>query len=111
MNAASRAISYSSLFSGNLFQAIFQKQVLTMSLVVLLCLFSAIGVVYVRDSNRRMFTQLQLLQKNRDKLYVEWGQLLLEESTWATQARVQRIAMRKLNMQVPPPASIIMVRA
>ncbi len=99
-----------SLFNGNLFQALANRQGLLLMLLVLLCLVSAIGVVYVRDANRRLFTQLQLLEKKRDSLHVAWGQLLLEESTWATQARIQRIAIQKLNMEVPSPASIIMVK-
>jgi cell division protein FtsL len=32
---------------------------------------------------------------------VEWGQLQLEQSTWATHARIEKIAARTLQMRVP----------
>ena len=32
---------------------------------------------------------------------VEWGQLQLEQSTWAMHARVEKIAARDLAMRVP----------
>ena len=40
-------------------------------------------------------------------LDVEWGQLQLEQSTWAGHARIEKIARDKLGMRPPPPAQIV----
>ena len=40
---------------------------------------------------------------------VEWGQLQLEASTWATHARVEKFAIQSLGMRVPPPSRIQVV--
>jgi cell division protein FtsL len=42
---------------------------------------------------------------------VEWGQLQLEQSTWAMSARVEKIAAAKLQMQLPQPAQIQFIRS
>ena len=41
---------------------------------------------------------------------VEWGQLQLEQSTWAMPARVEKIASRQLQMQLPKGDKIQFVR-
>ena len=40
-------------------------------------------------------------------LDVEWGQLQLEQSTWAAHARIEKIAKERLQMKAPQPAQII----
>ncbi len=41
---------------------------------------------------------------------VEWGQLQLEQSTWAMPTRVERIASRQLQMQLPKTEKIQFIR-
>jgi cell division protein FtsL len=41
---------------------------------------------------------------------VEWGQLQLEQSTWAMPARVEKIAGLKLHMQMPKDGQIRFIR-
>jgi len=60
---------------------------------------SALGVVYVKHENRKLFVQLHELQIKRDALNVEWGRLQLEQSTWATHGRIEHMARKKLGMQ------------
>jgi len=59
------------------------------------------AVVYSKFVWRAEFVELQQLEKTRDKLNEEWGKLLLEQSTWASPARVQRQARTRLKMIVP----------
>jgi cell division protein FtsL len=40
---------------------------------------------------------------------VEWGQLQLEQSTWAMHSRIEQVAGSALHMQVPEPARIQVV--
>ena len=41
---------------------------------------------------RNRFIELQRLTVERDELDIEWGQLQLEQSTWGTHGRVERVA-------------------
>ncbi len=80
-------------------------------LLILLVISSAFAVVYSRDLDRRLTSELQQIQSTRADLQEEWSQLLLEQSTWSTQARIQRIAQTQLQMREPEQSSIIMVRS
>jgi cell division protein FtsL len=78
--------------------------------ILFVCIFaSAVGVVYVKDLNRRLFIQYQGLQQQKQQYDVVWGKLLLEQSTWSTQSRVQSIA-RKNGMVMPTRAGVLLVR-
>ena len=59
---------------------------------------SALGVVYAKHQSRKLFVQLNELQQQRDAMNVEWGQLQLELSTWATNGRVEQVARQRLRM-------------
>lgn len=81
------------------------------ALVLFFAVFmSAIAVVYVKDLYRRLFIQEQNLQTAENQLIVEHDKLLLEQSTWSTQARVQSIAEQRLNMEVPKSSAVVMVQ-
>ena len=60
---------------------------------------SALGVVYSTHYSRKLFVELTELKQIRDELNVEWGQLQLEQSTWATQGRIEELARKRLNMK------------
>ena len=45
--------------------------------------------------------ELEKKQKQARYLAVEWGQLQLEQSTWAMRARIEKIATKQLLMRVP----------
>ena len=70
---------------------------------------SAMGVVYARHISRQLYGELQHLQVVRDNLQVEWGKLELEESTWGTHPRIERIAHSRLEMQLPPQEQIVVI--
>jgi cell division protein FtsL len=74
------------------------KMPLLIASLVLAVMVSALGVVYAKHYNRKLFVELTALQETRDKLNVEWGQLQLEQSTWATQGRIEKLARNKLKM-------------
>ena len=76
----------------------------------LLVIASAIGVVYSTYLSRQLFNELESLKREENELQVQWGQLLLEQSTWSGQVRVERLAKKKLNMHSPDPAAITMVK-
>lgn len=67
--------------------------------LVMASLASAVSVVYSKHQNRLLFVELENLNKERDHMNVEWGQLQLEQSTWATDSRIEKIATEKLHMR------------
>jgi cell division protein FtsL len=84
-----------------------RAKVINVILIITLVL-SAFAVIYIKDINRRLFIQYQGLQVAHDKSYQEWGKLLLEQSTWASQARIKKIAKQHLSMSTP--ASVIILK-
>lgn len=83
--------------------------VIAASILLAAAVATAVGVVYSKHQSRRLFVELQQLVAERDRLEVEWGRLQLEQSTWATHGRVERIARERLHMRMPSPADIVMV--
>ncbi len=77
---------------------------------VVLIVASALGVIYSSYKSRQLFSELQQLNRETVRLEEEWGRLLLEQSTWASHARIEQLAKSELNMVVPKPESIIVVR-
>ncbi len=86
-----------------------RDMVLFVSLFVFL-IASAIGVIYSKHVSRQLFAELQKLQRERDDLHVEWTQLLLEQGTWASPARIEQMARAERHMTMPGPKQIEVIR-
>jgi len=70
---------------------------------------SGIAAVYAKHETRKLYTELQALQQERDQLEMEWGQLQIEQSTWSTHARVERLAREEIGMGEPRPDQLRML--
>lgn len=86
-----------------------QGKVILLTLLAGAVLLSALGVVYSKHHSRKLFVELQVLEGQRDGLNIEWGQLQLEQSTWAMPNRVEKVARTRLGMDVPAPEQIVIV--
>lgn len=86
------------------------RQAVMVIILALSVVVSAVGVILAKHENRKRFAQLQELERTRDAMNVEWGQLQLEQGTWATHSRVERIARRRLHMVVPEAESMVIIR-
>lgn len=62
---------------------------------------SALAVVYSQHRARALFVELQRLEREQAELDTQWGRLELEQSTWATQGRIERLARERLDMRLP----------
>jgi cell division protein FtsL len=71
-----------------------------LALLVVLVL-TALGVVSAQHKARKLFSELEREQQKSHQLDVEWGQLQLEQSTWASHGRVEKIARARLAMNMP----------
>ena len=80
------------------------------NLVLLAVLIAcALALVTAQHRARKLYVDLQKEQEAAQRFEVEWGQLQLEQSTWAMHARVEKIATTALGMRVPSPARIQVV--
>ena len=69
----------------------------------------ALAVVTAQHQARKLYVELQKEQELAKQLDVEFGQLQLEQSTWAMHARIEKIATRELGMRVPVSARVQVV--
>jgi cell division protein FtsL len=73
-------------------------------------LASSVQVIYARHKAREMFVRLEQLNASRDSLEMDWGRLQLEQSYWSSHAFVERVANTKLQMNLPQPHDLRIVR-
>ncbi len=74
-----------------------------LTLIVIAC---ALSVVTSQHEARKLFMELEKKQEQTRQLAIEWGQLQLEQGTWAMRARVEKIATKQLLMRVPDVSQI-----
>ena len=78
-------------------------------LLLFLVIACALGVITSQHRARKLFIDLETEQAAAKKLDEEHTQLRLEQSTWATNKRVESIASRQLGMKLPDAASTVVV--
>jgi cell division protein FtsL len=69
----------------------------------------ALGLVTSQHQARKLFAELERAQGRAQALEVEYGQLQIEASTWATPTRVERFARDRLRMQPPGPRRLQLI--
>jgi cell division protein FtsL len=82
-------------------------QVLLLAAVVM----CGLSVVTSQHKARKLFIELRMEKDQAQQMDVEWGQLQLEQSTWATPARVEDVAVKKLQMHLPKNGQVQFIRA
>nr|WP_299240294.1 cell division protein FtsL [uncultured Halomonas sp.] len=83
---------------------------LVVLVLILLVMASALAVITSAHLTRVQYARLQQLERSQDQLQTEWGQLLLEESTWSAPSRIERLASERLDMHVPELDEIRVIR-
>jgi cell division protein FtsL len=68
---------------------------MTLLLVLVVC---ALALVTSQHRARKLFQELEREQERARQLDIEYGQLQLEMSTWATHPRIEKIARERLRM-------------
>lgn len=81
-----------------------------MLLLACVVLANAIVVVYTSHVTRKYVSQWDQMLQERDKLDIEWRNLLLEEQSLSEHSRITRIASKELKMNRPQPKEEIVVR-
>jgi cell division protein FtsL len=73
------------------------------------CVLSALALVYTKHESRKLFVELEALTHERDQLNIEWGQLQIEQSTWSTHARIEQVATEDLSLVRPEATEIFVI--
>ena len=73
------------------------------------CVTSAMALVYTKHESRKLFVELEALTQERDELNIEWSQLQIEQSTWATHARIEQVATDNLSLVRPDSTEIFVI--
>lgn len=73
------------------------------------CVLSAFAVIYTKHESRKLFVELEALTTERDALNIEWGQLQIEQSTWATHGRIEQVANDKLSLVRPEATEVFVI--
>ena len=78
-------------------------------LLTLILIACALSVVTSQHKARKLFVELENEQALARRLTIEWGQLQLEQSTWAMHTRVEKIATEQLHMRLPDASRVQIV--
>lgn len=81
-------------------------QLLVLLAVVFACAFS---VITIKNWHRQLTGDMQSLQHEYHNMQVERNQLLLEQSAWTKQARVQQLAENRWQMRSPDARHTVMI--
>ena len=68
-------------------------------LLLAVAIACALAVITTQHRARKLFSELETAQTASTKLNEEWTQLQLEQSTWATNKRIEGVASKKLGMR------------
>lgn len=79
-------------------------------LLALFVMLNATAVVYTSHESRKYISRWDQLLQERDRLDIEWRNLLLEEQSLSEHSRITRIAIKQLNMSRPLPKEEVVVR-
>ena len=71
-------------------------------ILALLLVIGALAAIQAQHRSRTYFVELERLKKEARVLDEQWGQLQLEQSTWANLARVDTLARTRLGLIAPP---------
>jgi|AJXC01.1.fsa_nt_gi cell division protein FtsL len=75
--------------------------ILYVALILVAC-----GLVTSQHEVRNQHSEREHLQAVAAEYEAEYGQLQIEQGTWATHARVEEVATTQLKMEVPIPKQI-----
>jgi cell division protein FtsL len=86
-----------------------RQPLLLVFVFAVVCVLSSMALVYTKHESRKLFVELEALSRVSDELNIEWGQLQIEQSTWATHARIEQVATDDLSLARPATSDIYVI--
>ncbi|MGB1111267.1 MAG: cell division protein FtsL [Gammaproteobacteria bacterium] len=87
-----------------------EKQLKTAVLLLIGIVLSALALVVIKHQTRQVVGQLETHIVERDRIAIEWARLQLEEGARASHGMVERTARGDLQMYLPSPAEVRVLR-
>ena len=87
-----------------------QRILLVATILFVAVMATAIGLVYSKHKTRKLFVELQQLNKEVVSLNTEWGRLQLEQSAWSDHGRIEQIARKRLDMVIPEAEQVAFIK-
>ena len=87
-----------------------QRILLIATILFVVVMATAIGLVYSKHKTRKLFVELQQLNKEVISLNTKWGQLQLEQSAWSDHGRIEQIARKRLGMVIPEAEQVAFIK-
>jgi len=110
MNAAARMIHQTTLFNGQWADLKMPGMMMLMMSMLFAVLMTGLAVTYTTNAYRLTLSQVERTQQQKNHLDLQWSQLLLEQASLATPARVEQLATYELNMSIPAQKHILVLR-
>jgi len=85
------------------------QSMLLVFVFAVVCVLGGMALVYTKHEARKLFVELEGLTHERDELNIEWGQLQIEQSTWAQHARIEQVATKDLSLTRPATSDIFVI--
>ncbi len=85
------------------------QSMLLVFVFAVVCVLGGMALVYTKHEARKLFVELEGLTHERDELNIEWGQLQIEQSTWAQHARIEQVATKDLSLTRPATPDIFVI--
>lgn len=92
------------------FHYIASWQNLSVSLLAIAVVVSALVLVYSKQELRNLHVKSQQLQKTAINLQINLSRLLLERGTWTSDHRVEQVATEQLNMLLPSRKKVRLIK-
>jgi cell division protein FtsL len=90
-----------------------RKQALELIAVLLLAggvTASGVSVTGAKHRARQLFVELEELNRELDRLQIDWSNLQIEQSTFATHPRIEALARERLHLTTPADEQLVVVR-
>jgi cell division protein FtsL len=62
---------------------------------------SGVWIVAAKHESRQLFAELQELEREQDRLQIDWGRLQIEQSWRAANAQIETLARERLELEEP----------
>lgn len=70
---------------------------------------SGLWVVGAKHRSRQLFIELEELNREQERLQIDWGRLQIEQSVFATHPRIEGLARERLDLTEPTSEQLVVV--
>jgi len=80
-----------------------------LGLLALAVVGTGLWIIVAKHEARQLFAELEELNREQDRLQIDWGRLQLEQSTYATHSLIESTARERLDLRLPEARDVVLV--